>query len=73
MNIGMLFGVLIVCWALLLAVLLAVLLVLIWVVLRAWREEVHEDEMELLDEPRLVSACRELSELAAKTKEASHG
>lgn len=25
------------------------------------------------DEPRLVSACRELSELAAKTREASHG
>lgn len=68
MNIGMLFGVLIVGWAL-----LAVLLVLIWVALRAWREEVQEDEVELLDEPRLVSACRELSELAAKTKEASHG
>ncbi len=69
MNIGMLFGVLIVGWALL----LAVLLVLIWVALRAWREEVQEDEVELLDELRLVSACRELSELAAKTKEASHG
>ncbi|MGE6139867.1 hypothetical protein [Aeromonas rivipollensis] len=68
MNIGMLIGVLIVGWAL-----LAVLLVLIWVALRAWREEVQEDEVELLDEPRLVSACRELSELAAKTKEASHG
>lgn len=68
MNIGMLFGVLIVGWAL-----LAVLLGLIWVALRAWREEVQEDEVELLDEPRLVSACRELSELAAKTKEASHG
>lgn len=68
MNIGMLFGVLIVGWAL-----LAVLLGLIWVALRAWREEVQEDEGELLDEPRLVSACRELSELAAKTKEASHG
>lgn len=65
MNIGMLFGVLIVGWAL--------LLVLIWVALRAWREEVQEDEAALLDEPRLVSACRELSELAAKTKEASHG
>ncbi|MFQ2386748.1 hypothetical protein ACK32P_01440 [Aeromonas dhakensis] len=25
------------------------------------------------DEPRLVSSCRELSELAAKTKEVSHG
>ncbi|MDX7784805.1 hypothetical protein [Aeromonas caviae] len=68
MNIGMLFGMLIVGWAL-----LAVLLVLIWVALRAWREEVQEDEAGLLDEPRLVSACRELSELAAKTKEASHG
>lgn len=68
MNIGMLFGMLIVDWAL-----LAVLLVLIWVALRAWREEVQEDEAALLDEPRLVSACRELSELAAKTKEASHG
>lgn len=68
MNIGMLFGVFIVGWAL-----LAVLLVLIWVALRAWREEVQEDEAALLDEPRLVSACRELSELAAKTKEASHG
>lgn len=69
MKIGMLFGAFLVGCALL----LAVLLVLIWVALRAWREEVQEDEAALLDEPRLVSACRELSELAAKTKEASHG
>lgn len=69
MNIGMLLGMLIVGWALL----LSVLLVLIWAPQRAWREEVQEDEAGLLDEPRLVSACRELSELAAKTKEASHG
>lgn len=68
MNIGMLFWVT-VSWAML----LVVLLVLIWGELRYWWKEVHEDEATVLDEPRLVLACRELAELAVKTKEASHG
>lgn len=33
--------------------------------------ELDWDEFE--DEPRLVSTCRELGELAGKVKEASHG
>lgn len=47
-----------------------------FITLRQWLAEdigpdLDWDEFE--DEPRLVSACRELSELAAKTREASHG
>lgn len=52
------------------------LLGLVWVLLRQWlAEEVgHElDWDEFEDEPRLVSTCRELTELAAKAKAASHG
>ncbi|HEA3088167.1 TPA: hypothetical protein RVR74_000446 [Aeromonas salmonicida] len=54
----------------------AAFLALVWLSLREWLAEEEElglewDEFEV--EPRLVSACRELTELAAKTKEASHG
>lgn len=44
--------------------------------LRQWMAEEVGPDLDgdgAEDEPRLVSACRELSELAAKTKEASHG
>ncbi|MGN5259150.1 hypothetical protein ACTG1L_00680 [Aeromonas hydrophila] len=52
------------------------LLVMAWLTLRQWLAqevgpELEWDEFE--EEPRLVSACRELSELAARTREASHG
>lgn len=52
------------------------LLWMAWLTLRQWLAqevgpELEWDEFE--DEPRLVSACRELSELAARTREASHG
>ncbi|EIM1708987.1 hypothetical protein JFQ88_002853 [Aeromonas dhakensis] len=52
------------------------LLGMAWLTLRQWLAqevgpELEWDEFE--DEPRLVSACRELSELAARTREASHG
>lgn len=49
---------------------------MVFITLRQWLAEdvgpdLDWDEFE--DDPRLVSACRELSELAAKTREASHG
>ncbi|BBT80274.1 hypothetical protein WP8S18E11_19400 [Aeromonas veronii] len=49
---------------------------MVFITLRQWLvedvgPELDWDEFEY--EPRLVSTCRELSELAAKTKEASHG
>lgn len=52
------------------------LLGMAWLTLRQWlaqevSPELEWDEFE--EEPRLVSACRELSELAARTREASHG
>ncbi|MDX7771191.1 MULTISPECIES: hypothetical protein [Aeromonas] len=66
MNIDMMYGVLIISWW--------VLLVLVVIEIRHWLAEVPEEEDGLaIDEPRLVSACRELSELAAKAKEVSHG
>lgn len=52
------------------------LLGMIFITLRQWlAEEVGPelDWVEFEDEPRLVSTCRELSDLAAKTKVASHG
>lgn len=51
-------------------------LVMLVITLRQWLAEDVVPELdwdEFEDELRLVSACRELSELAAKTKEASHG
>ncbi|TNH91116.1 hypothetical protein CF139_04870 [Aeromonas hydrophila] len=66
MNIDMMYGVLIISWWM--------LLVLVVIEIRHWLAEVPEEEDGLIiDEPRLVSACRELSELAAKAKEVSHG
>lgn len=61
---------------LILGLLLLALLAMLVVTVRQWIAEeigpaMDSDDME--DEPRLVSACRELSELAAKTREASHG
>ncbi|MFM5536965.1 hypothetical protein ACET8U_07015 [Aeromonas veronii] len=53
-----------------------VFLVLLVITLCQWLAEdvgPARDWDEFEDEPRLVSTCRELSELAAKTKEASHG
>ncbi|HHQ4453011.1 TPA: hypothetical protein ACSP0N_003657 [Aeromonas veronii] len=60
----------------LLGLLWLALLAMLVVTVRQWIAEeigpaMDGDDME--DEPRLVSACRELSELAAKTREASHG
>lgn len=63
---------------------LIVILALAWLAMlgicvltvRQWMAEEVGPELGgdgIEDEPRLVSACRELSELAAKTKEASHG
>ncbi len=52
------------------------LLGMVFITLRQWLAEDVGPELdwdEFEDEPRLVSTCRELSELAAKTKEASHG
>lgn len=48
----------------------------VWVAVSQWMDqevgpELDWDEFE--DEPRLVSTCRELGELAGKVKEASHG
>lgn len=51
-------------------------LVMLVITLHQWLAEDVGPELDwdmLEDEPRLVSTCRELSELAAKTKEASHG
>lgn len=49
----------------------------VWLCLQKWLggegSPIAPDWDEFEDEPRLVSACRELSDLAAKTKEASHG
>ncbi|HIC8801228.1 TPA: hypothetical protein ACW72Z_004277 [Aeromonas veronii] len=68
MSLGWMFLILGLLWLALLAMLV--------VTVRQWIAEeigpaMDGDDME--DEPRLVSACRELSELAAKTREASHG
>lgn len=52
------------------------LLGMAYVTLCQWLAEDLEPELEwdeCEEEPRLASACRELSELAAKTKVASHG
>lgn len=52
------------------------LLVILVVTIRHWMAEEVGPELdcdELKNDPQLVSTCRELSELAAKTKEASHG
>ncbi|MFM1663433.1 hypothetical protein [Aeromonas salmonicida] len=62
----------------LLALMLAwfALLGLVWVLLRQWLAEEVGPELEwdeFEDEPRLVLTCRELTELAAKAKAASHG
>lgn len=62
----------------LLALMLAwfALLGLVWVLLRQWLAEEVGPELdwdEFEDEPRLVSTCSELTELAAKAKAASHG
>ncbi|RQM76192.1 hypothetical protein EHZ47_09045 [Aeromonas jandaei] len=68
MSLGWMFLILGLLWLALLAMLV--------VTVRQWlAEEVGPvlDGDGLEDEPRLVSACRELSELAAKTREASHG
>ncbi len=68
MTIDMMYGVLICSWLLLLA--------LVVVEVRHLLNEESDSDHELdpaIDEPRLVSACRELSELAAKAKEVSHG
>ncbi|MEH8259005.1 hypothetical protein Q7I30_07750 [Aeromonas veronii] len=49
---------------------------MVFITLRQWLGEGVGPELdwdEFEDEPRLVSTCRELSELAAKTREASHG
>ncbi|QHC08048.1 hypothetical protein GRF56_11810 [Aeromonas veronii] len=51
-------------------------LVMLVITLRQWLAEDVGPELdwdEFADEPRLVSTCRDLCELAAKTKEASHG
>ncbi|WP_323907939.1 hypothetical protein [Aeromonas veronii] len=53
-----------------------VLLAMLVVTVRQWMAEAIGPDLdcdEFEEEPRLVSACRELSELAAKTREASHG
>ncbi|BBG85390.1 MULTISPECIES: hypothetical protein [Aeromonas] len=68
MSINMTYGVLICSWLLL----LALVAVEVWRLLHEEGDSDHEPD-PAIDEPRLVSACRELSELAAKTKEASHG
>lgn len=68
MSLGWLFVVLALAWLAMLG--MCVLTV------RQWLAEEVGPELDgngIEDEPRLVSACRELSELAAKTKEASHG
>nr|DAM16599.1 MAG TPA: hypothetical protein [Caudoviricetes sp.] len=68
MSLGWLFVVLAMAWLAMLG--MCVLTV------RQWMAEEVGPELDgdgIEDEPRLVSACRELSELAAKTKEASHG
>ncbi|WP_421228517.1 hypothetical protein [Aeromonas jandaei] len=68
MSLGWMFLILGLLWLALLAMLV--------VTVRQWiAEEIGPvlDGDGLEDEPRLVSACRELSELAAKTREASHG
>ncbi|MDX7609461.1 hypothetical protein [Aeromonas caviae] len=68
MSLGWLFVVLALAWLAMLG--MCVLTV------RQWMAEEVGPELDgngIEDEPRLVSACRELSELAAKTKEASHG
>lgn len=60
----------------LLGLLWLALLAMIVVTVRQWlAQEVGPglDSSECEDEPRLVATCRELSELAAKTREASHG
>ena len=61
---------------LILGLLWLALLVMFVVTVRQWLAEEIGPALDgdgLEDEPRLVSACRELSELAAKTREASHG
>ncbi|HHQ4628773.1 hypothetical protein [Aeromonas hydrophila] len=68
MSLGWLFVVLAIVWLAMLG--MCVLTV------RQWMAEEVGPELDgdgIEDEPRLVSACRELSVLAAKTKEASHG
>ncbi|WP_155728506.1 hypothetical protein [Aeromonas veronii] len=68
MSLGWMFLILGLLWLALLAMLV--------VIVRQW---IAEEICPALDgdgpddEPRLVSTCRELSELAAKTREASHG
>lgn len=52
------------------------LLGMAWLTLRQWLTQEVGPELEwgeFEEEPWLVSACRELSELAAKAKAASHG
>lgn len=68
MSLGWLYLVLAVCWFGFLG--------MVWLSLCQWLAEEVGPEREggaFEVEPRLVSACRELSELAAKAKEASHG
>ncbi|GAB5992890.1 hypothetical protein ACET9K_11960 [Aeromonas enteropelogenes] len=68
MSLGWMFLILGLLWLALLAMLV--------VTVRQWLAEEIGPALDgdgLEDEPRLVSACRELSELAAKTREASHG
>ncbi|WP_323936225.1 hypothetical protein [Aeromonas veronii] len=71
MELVWMFGLLGLLWLALLA-----LLALIVVTVRQWLAEEIGPALDgdgTDDEPRLVSTCRELSELAAKTREASHG
>ncbi|HIC8801280.1 TPA: hypothetical protein ACW72Z_004329 [Aeromonas veronii] len=68
MSLGWMFLILGLLWLALLAMLV--------VTVRQWMAEAIGPDLdcdEFEEEPRLVSACRELSELAAKTREASHG
>ncbi|WP_148140790.1 hypothetical protein [Aeromonas sp. YN13HZO-058] len=68
MSLGWMFLILGLLWLALLAMLM--------VIVRQWIAEEIGPELDgdgPDDEPRLVSTCRELSELAAKTREASHG
>lgn len=61
---------------LILGLLCLALLAMLVVTARQWMAEAIGPDLdcdEFEEEPRLVSACRELSELAAKTREASHG
>lgn len=68
MSLGWMFLILGLLWLALLAMLV--------VTVRQWMADAIGPDLdcdEFEEEPRLVSACRELSELAAKTREASHG